>query len=339
MQKYLDDLESIKSIKKKIDDFEPQSESAEFEQAQWEICIELLKHIDETEREEMNKNSVLIFAPGFYEINRVYNAIRKYVEHEPAVKYSVMRVHSILPRDKMDIWELMQEPPPGTRKVIISTNICESSITIPDVVHVIDFCLTKFQNKCERTNLVSLTLGWASQESCDQRKGRAGRTRAGTCYRLLPKQFFMHNLNRNTQPEISFGQLEKAVLLGKTVFPNLAPMKFFEMACEVPKEKDVILAVKSLKHSGAMSVKVEHDTLDDIGKVGSTDKSQLLTLDDLKDGKLTHLGKLMNLLPMDFAQTRLIYFGYVFGFLEEAVIMACGVQQGGFWAEDSGPHR
>jgi HrpA-like RNA helicase len=87
----------------------------------------------------------------------------------------------------------MGKSPDGRRKVIISTNICESSITIPDIRYVIDFCMTKFQKKCCSTNLVQLAMAWASEESCDQRKGRAGRTQAGTCYRLLTKEFFKHS--------------------------------------------------------------------------------------------------------------------------------------------------
>ena len=58
-------------------------------------------------------------------------------------------------------------------KVILSTNICESSITIPDIVHVIDFCMTKQMEKNDAVNLQQLILKWTSHESCDQRKGEA----------------------------------------------------------------------------------------------------------------------------------------------------------------------
>ncbi len=63
----------------------------------------------------------------------------------------------------------------GRRKIILSTNVAESSLTIPDVVYVIDFCLTKNLVADPETNYVCLKLQWADKNSCEQRKGRAGR--------------------------------------------------------------------------------------------------------------------------------------------------------------------
>ena len=60
-----------------------------------------------------------------------------------------------------------------------------------------------------------------------------------------------------------------------------------------------------------------------------------LTEKDLVDGELTPLGSLMCLLPMDFSMSRLVMMGYCFGFLEEAVIIACGMHQQGFFSEET----
>ena len=83
-----------------------------------------------------------------------------------------MRKLSIAP------YRLVFLPPElNQRKIILSTNIAESSITIPDVEYVIDFCLTKILMADPETNYVSLKLHWADRNSLVQRKGRAGRVR------------------------------------------------------------------------------------------------------------------------------------------------------------------
>ena len=78
----------------------------------------------------------------------------------------------------------------GYRKIIISTNIAESSITVPDVRYVIDFGLSKELFFDANTNLQQLKLQWCSKASLDQRKGRASRVAAGQVFRLFTKEFF-----------------------------------------------------------------------------------------------------------------------------------------------------
>ena len=72
---------------------------------------------------------------------------------------------------------VFEEPKPTKRKVILSTNMAESSVTIPDVEYVVDFCLTKYLEADPETNYVALKLHWADKNSCEQRKGRAGRVK------------------------------------------------------------------------------------------------------------------------------------------------------------------
>ena len=79
------------------------------------------------------------------------------------------------------------------RKVILSTNMAESSVTIPDISYVIDFCLTKKLNCDPETNYTSLQLEWADKNSCEQRKGRCGRVKEGRVFRLVFKTFYERN--------------------------------------------------------------------------------------------------------------------------------------------------
>ena len=79
------------------------------------------------------------------------------------------------------------------RKVILSTNMAESSVTIPDIAYVIDFCLTKKLISDASTNYAALQLVWADKNSCTQRKGRAGRVRAGRVYRMVYQVSLFNN--------------------------------------------------------------------------------------------------------------------------------------------------
>lgn len=80
------------------------------------------------------------------------------------------------------------------RRLILSTNVAESSITVPDCLFVVDFCLTKEiiynpRNLCEK-----LALQYCSKASCDQRKGRTGRLFPGFCFRLIPESLYKDRL-------------------------------------------------------------------------------------------------------------------------------------------------
>ena len=75
-------------------------------------------------------------------------------------------------------------------KVIVATNIAESSITIFGVKYIIDYCLTKEIHYDSKSRLENLKLIWASHASCNQRAGRTGRVCDGYVFRLVSKEFY-----------------------------------------------------------------------------------------------------------------------------------------------------
>ena len=111
--------------------------------------------------------------------------------------------------------------PRGKTKVVISTNIAETSVTIDGIATVIDSGLSKLNHYNPRTFTSSLVEGPISKASCNQRKGRAGRTREGTCYRLYARKDF-ENRPLFTTEEIYRTDLSEVVLrmaeLGVTAF-------------------------------------------------------------------------------------------------------------------------
>ena len=153
---------------------------------------------------------------------------------------------------------------------------------------------------------------------CKQRKGRAGRTQPGICYRLLRRDFYRNQLLRSIPPEIERCPLEKCVLLGKSIFADIKPGDFLKDACAQPKQKDILLAIKSLKEINALTV-------------GSSGGRGNAALTDQEDGDLTPLGQLMNRLPLDLSYSRLVYLGYMIGKPLEAIIMAACMSAENFW--------
>jgi pre-mRNA-splicing factor ATP-dependent RNA helicase DHX15/PRP43 len=102
--------------------------------------------------------------------------------------------------------------PPG-RKVIVSTNIAESSLTIDGIVYVVDPGFSKQKAYNPSTRVESLLVSPISKESAQQRTGRAGRTRPGKCFRLYTKKHFMSELKEQTEPEILRSNLVSTVLM------------------------------------------------------------------------------------------------------------------------------
>ena len=100
----------------------------------------------------------------------------------------------------------------GKRKVIVATNIAESSITIPDVKYVIDFLLTKELYYDPASRSESLQLQWCSKASAKQRAGRAGRVADGIVFRLASRLFYDQSIPEYPKPEMQRCPLEKLIL-------------------------------------------------------------------------------------------------------------------------------
>ena len=155
---------------------------------------------------------------------------------------------------------VFDNPPAGKKKVVISTNIAETSVTIQDITTVIDCGLAKLNFYSPRTFTSSLVETMVSKASCNQRKGRAGRTHEGTCYRLYSRKEF-ESREMYTKEEIYRTDLSEVVLrmaeLGITDFYN------FDFIAS-PGREGIIGAVDTLNMLGALD---SDNTLSEIGKL------------------------------------------------------------------------
>ena len=130
------------------------------------ICdvIHKLNRFEESQEED--KKSVLVFLPGLHEIFEFVEFIREHYDRDwVRESFDLIPLHSSLCEDEQERAFRNTKMLEGRRKVIVSTNIAESSITIPDVKYVIDFMLSKELNYDPQTKSESLNLSWVSKAS------------------------------------------------------------------------------------------------------------------------------------------------------------------------------
>ena len=132
---------------------------------------------------------MLIFVPGLAEIEGLSDSLSRFLLGDRLRReFEVIHVHSTILNK--EITDKLHEATGSRIKVIISTNIAESSITVLGVKYVIDFCLSKEVRFDVRSRMENLELVWASKASCNQRAGRTGRVCDGIVFRLLEQSFY-----------------------------------------------------------------------------------------------------------------------------------------------------
>ncbi|KIK45590.1 hypothetical protein CY34DRAFT_77609 [Suillus luteus UH-Slu-Lm8-n1] len=166
------------------------------------------------------------------------------------------------------------DSPPG-RKVVVSTNIAESSLTIDGIVYVVDPGFSEQRVYNPRIRMESLLVSPISKASAQQRAGRAGRTRPGKCFRLFTEKDFMSELEEQTHPEILRCNLANTVLtLVKAGIKDLIEFDYLD----TPAPESLMRALELLNY--------------------------LAALDD--DGNLTALGSIMGEFPLDPQLSKLL---------------------------------
>lgn len=218
----------------------------------------LLQKIGETVRRVLDNGDdggILIFLPG----EKIIKDCMRYLDHSHyASKLHTLPLYGRLSKEDQE--RVFLEPPKGKKKVIISTNIAETSVTIADITTVIDSGLAKLNSYNPRTFTSTLSETQVSKASCNQRRGRAGRTREGTCYRLYGRKDFESRPLYTTE-EIYRTDLSEVVLqmadLGITDFMG------FDFISH-PGKEGIIGAIDTLDMLGALD---EERNLSSIGKL------------------------------------------------------------------------
>ncbi|MDR2964925.1 MAG: ATP-dependent RNA helicase [Treponema sp.] len=218
---------------------------------------------------ERREGDILIFLSGEKMIKEcmkrlIFSSVGKFLH--------IIPLYGRLGKEEQE--KVFETTPKGKTKVVISTNIAETSVTIDGITAVIDSGLAKLNWYNPRTFTSSLIEGPISKASANQRKGRAGRTREGTCYRLYTRKDF-ENRSLYTTEEIFRTDLSEVILrmadLGITDFEN------FDFIAQ-PDRAGLIGGIETLNMLGALE----------------------------PDRNLSNVGKLMTEFPLAPRQSRII---------------------------------
>ena len=193
---------------------------------------------------------VLVFLPGAAEIRRAMDACTSAAQKFDAL---VLPLHGELPPDEQD----RAVSPSSRRKVIVSTNVAESSVTIEDVVAVVDSGLVRRADHSPYTGLPSLRVAQASRASCTQRAGRAGRTREGFVYRLYARSDF------ESRPEQETPELLRVDLTSTLLELRAGGIEGDIEWLDTPPEKSIAAAKDLLARLGAVDA---HGAITDLGR-------------------------------------------------------------------------
>ena len=256
------------------------------------INMELIEMLVQLIADEYEDGAILIFLPGMAEIRGLHERLASSLD-DAEKRFILIPLHSTLSSEEQRL--TFSRPPPGVRKVVMATNIAETSITIDDVVFVIDGGRVRETQYDPASRMSSLVTAWCSRASSRQRRGRAGRVREGYCFHLYSSAQEA-KLADFTTPEILRTPLDALCLQIKIL--RLGDVReFLGQAIEPPPENAIASALRSL---------TELDAID------ATDE-------------LTPLGHHLAELPVDARLGKMMLYGAMFSCLDPVLTIAAGV--------------
>uniref|UniRef100_A0A9J7Y4J3 DEAH (Asp-Glu-Ala-His) box polypeptide 34 n=2 Tax=Cyprinus carpio TaxID=7962 RepID=A0A9J7Y4J3_CYPCA len=250
--------------------------------------LRVLQSIDQQYPPE-ERGDLLLFLSGVAEISTIQEACQTYATHTQ--RWIVLPLHSTLSLAQQD--KVFDIAPPGVRKCIISTNIAETSVTIDGVRFVVDSGKVKEMSFDPKAKMQRLQEFWISRASSEQRKGRAGRTGPGVCYRLYSESDY-DAFASYPVPEIHRVALDSLILQMKSM--GLGDPHTFAFI-DPPPASSIQTAVMYLKEQGALD----------------------------EERELTSIGRLLAQLPVDVVIGKMLVLGSVFNLVEPVLTVAAAL--------------
>ncbi|KAJ1918051.1 hypothetical protein H4219_002831 [Mycoemilia scoparia] len=262
-----------------------------------------------------SEGAILVFLPGMLEIRTLYGMLQGdpdlIAPLDPKNKESdqrtiVIPLHSTLmntpTKGRQDKdrapdagTSAFAIPPHGVRKIVLSTNIAETGITIPDITVVIDSGKSNQVNWDHQLRQTKLQTRWVSKANCKQRKGRAGRVREGLCLCLYTSHQY-NKMSAFETPELLRMPLQELCLKLKVYgYPNI--LDFLMKTPQPPQLDSVIHSIRSLIEVGALR----------------------------RDESLTILGRYMSMIPVDILISKMLIFGAILKCLDPILTIAAAL--------------
>ncbi|KAL6734318.1 hypothetical protein Aduo_004872 [Ancylostoma duodenale] len=236
---------------------------------------------------------ILVFLTGQEEIESVMEAL---MEKTKALGSKIkelipLPIYANLPSDLQA--KIFEPTPPNARKVILATNIAETSVTIDGICYVIDPGFSKQNSFDARSGVEHLHVVTISKAAANQRAGRAGRTGPGKCFRLYTAWAYKHELEDQPIPEIQRTNLGNVVLMLKSL--GIHDLVHFDFL-DPPPQETLVIALEQLYALGALNHR----------------------------GELTKLGRRMAEFPCDPCMSKMIIASEKYGCSEE-IITICAM--------------
>ncbi|XP_018399875.1 PREDICTED: probable ATP-dependent RNA helicase DHX34 [Cyphomyrmex costatus] len=267
---------TVQDIKYKNDRFNPSP------------YVQILQIIDQKYPVD-EKGDLLIFLSGISEITAVVDAAKEYSIKKN--NWIILPLHSTLSIIEQD--KVFDYAPDGVRKCIVATNIAETSITIDGIRFVADSGKVKEMSYDPSCKMQRLKEFWISKASAEQRKGRAGRTGPGVCYRIYSEEEYKM-LEKYSTPELQRVPLDSSLL--QMIAMGLPDARKFPFI-EPPPTNNIENAILSLKY---------HDALTD-------------------NEKITCIGKSLARLPVDITIGKMLIMGSIFHQVEPVLSLAAAL--------------
>eukprot|EP00890_Picochlorum_soloecismus_P002612 jgi/Picsp_1/3351/NSC_06189-R1_probable pre-mrna-splicing factor atp-dependent rna helicase-like len=232
------------------------------------------------------EGDILLFLTGQEEIDTAAQILFERMKSlgSAVPELVILPVYSALPSEMQS--RIFEPAPPGSRKVVIATNIAEASLTIDGIYYVVDPGFSKQKVYNPKIGMDSLVVAPISQASARQRAGRAGRTGPGKCYRLYTEAAFKEEMLPTTVPEIQRSNLSMTVLTMKAMGINdLLNFDFMDP----PPPQTLVTALEQLYNLGALD----------------------------EEGLLTKLGRKMAEFPLDPPVSKMLIASVDLGCSEE----------------------
>ena len=248
-----------------------------------------IAHIVKTSQE----GAILVFLPGLADITKVEELLKTHSfgpDFNSEAKFKICLLHSSLPAGQNTVFDPVPE---GCRKIILGTNIAETSITIPDVQYVVDTGKLREKQYDQTRRISQLLCTWISKSNSKQRAGRAGRVQNGNYYALYTKERY-EKLRAIGLPELLRVDLQEICLKVKAQALQTPIRQFLAEAIEPPDPKAVDSSIISLQALDAL-----------------TDDSEALT----------PLGRLLADLPVHPTLGKMIVLGIIFRCLEPMMVL------------------
>ena len=248
-----------------------------------------IAHIARTSKE----GAILVFLPGLEEIVKLEEELLKGsslgVDFNDSARFKLYKLHSSIRDSQMAVFDAVPE---GCRKIILSTNIAETSVTIPDVQYVVDTGKLREKQYDQIRRITMLLCTWISKSNAKQRAGRAGRVQNGNYYALYSRERY-NSLRAIGLPELLRSDLQETCLDVKSQAFDIPVREFLAEALEPPSPKAVDASVLNLQALDALT----------------------------DDEDITPLGRLLAALPVHPSLGKMIVLGIIFRCLDPMLIL------------------